>query len=271
MIKLMPGKVKEVFFTVVFLFTLLAPFFLGAWGQREVKMQVMGPDCGHEVVYRRASGGGETSETYAVHAERADGSDEPVFHSISVYDDRVRCITMRQADLTPVSMVEKWNTGERLIQRTYGEGKVHVLRRAVSYPIDEVIEVPPDTHDPESFAFLLKGYPFEEQDAISPINVLVAEPNPFFKPRPFSVHIVPLGEERVTVPSGTFDCYLLEMTLTGILGYIVPDNRFWLLKDYPHLIVKVEGAGELIELVEGPFKCDGKERCAVGAEACVIP
>jgi len=80
------------------------------------------------------------------------------------------------------------------------------------------------------------------------------------------VNIVPRGEERVTVPAGTFDCYLLEMTLAGVLGYLVPNNSFWLLKADPHLIVKAEGGGELIEFVAGAFPCDGVKHCLSRAE-----
>lgn len=233
-------------------------------------MKVIGPDCGMEVVYRWTSEFGDRSGTYSVHAESGEVEGVPAYHSISEYGDRVRCISMRQSDLTPVSMVEKWSEGEKLAQRVYKGNEVRVLRRALSYPIDEVIKVPAGIHDPESFAFLLKGYPFEEQDTLAPIDILIAEPNPFFSPRPFEVYMIPHGEERIEVPAGTFDCYVLEMSLAGILGYIVPNNRFWLLKDDPHLIVKAQGAGELVELVAGPFKCDGKEHCKVGPESCKI-
>jgi hypothetical protein len=249
---------------------LCIPVLLMARGEREVQMKVMGPDCGMEIVYRWTSMMGGTKETYSVHAEKDEVDGVPVYHSISEYEDRTRCISMRQSDLTPVFMKEKWYEGESLIQRVYKNDEVHVIRRALSYPIDEKIEAPAGVHDPESFAFLLKGYPFEDQDTIAPIDVLVAEPNPFFKPRPLEVYIIPLGEEKITVPAGTFDCYVLEMGLAGILGYITPDNIFWLLKEYPHLLVKAEGAGELVELVAGPFKCDGKDHCKVGAEVCEV-
>lgn len=220
-----------------------------------------------EVVYRRTWDRGRRSESYSVHAEKVDLGGIPCYQSISIYPDRVRRISMRQSDLTPVALLEKWNSGPKLIQRLYQGNQVHVVRRAFPSPLDEVIEVPPGLHDPESFAFLLKGYPFEDQDTIAPINVLVADPNPIFsRSRSFAVYIIPHGEERITVPAGTYDCYVLEMTLAGILGYLVPSNRFWLLKADPHLIVKAEGAGETIELAEGPFPCDGKVHCTAGAE-----
>lgn len=243
------------------------PWLAGAWGEREVSMQVQGPECGMEVVYRRAWDRDRQSESYAVHAEKVDLGGIPCYQSISVYPDRVRRISMRQSDLTPVAMVEKWNEGPKLIQRAYQENQVHMIRRALPSPLDEVIAVPPGIHDLESFAFLLKGYPFEEQDTLAPINVLMADPNPIFsRPRSFAVYVIPHGEERVTVPAGTFTCYVLEMTLAGILGYLVPNNRFWLLKANPHLIVKARGAGETIELIAGPFPCDGKVHCTAGAE-----
>lgn len=243
------------------------PCLVGAWGQREVRMAVRGPECGMEVVYRRSWDRGRRSETYTVHAEQVEIQGIPCYQSISVYPDRVRRISMRASDLTPVVLTEKWNHAPRLLQRVYSENQVQVLRRGLPYPMNEWLPVPPGVHDPESFAFLLKGYPFEDQDTIAPINVLVAEPNPIFsRPRTFAVYIIPHGEERITVPAGTFDCYVLEMTLAGILGYLVPDNRFWLLKADPHLIVKAQGAGEVIELIAGPFPCDGQNHCLARAE-----
>ncbi|HUT54532.1 MAG TPA: DUF3108 domain-containing protein [bacterium] len=237
------------------------PAELWALGRREVKMQVRGPDCGIEVVYRRTYASGQT-ETYSVYAEELAVDGGTAYQSISVYPDRVRRITMRASDLTPIFMSETWNDGSSLIRRSYQGNFVHALRRNLPDPYDEVIEVPAGVHDPESFAFLLKGYPFSEQDSIAPINVLVADPNPVFtRPRVFAVNIIPRGEERVTVPAGTFDCYVLEMSLAGVLGYIVPENRFWLLKADPHLIIKAQGAGEVIELTGGPYNCDYVKHC----------
>ena len=236
-------------------------------GRREVSMQVRGPDCGVEVIYRWTYREGEQVETYSVHAEKITVSGEPAFQSISEYPDRIRRITMRASDLTPIFMTEQWNDGTSQIRRVYKNNTVHAVRKNLPHSYDEVIEVRPGVHDPESFAFLLKGYPFEDQDTVAPISVLVAEPNPFFtRPRVFDVVITHLGEETITVPAGTFDCYVLEMSLAGILGFIAPDNRFWLLKADPHLLVRAEGGGELVELAGGPFPCNGAEHCKAKAE-----
>lgn len=81
-------------------------------------MAVRGPECGFEVVYRRSWDRGRQSETYGVHAEKIEIAGIPTYQSISVYRDRVRRISMRQSDLTPVAMVEKWNSGPRLILRS---------------------------------------------------------------------------------------------------------------------------------------------------------
>lgn len=244
----------------------LPPAAALAWGERQVQMRAVGPTCGLEVVYRRTYAGKKT-EVYAVHVERVNWKGTPAYQSISVYDDRVRRITMRESDLTPLAMTERWTAGGRLIERTYQGSRVRAVRKNLPDPMDVWLEVPPGVHDPESFAFLLRGYPFSEQDTVAPIQVLVADPNPVFTlPRTFGVLIVPQGVERITVPAGTFNCYRLEMTLAGVLGYLVPDNSFWLLQDDPHLIVKAEGAGETVELMAGPFPCDGQERCRVGAD-----
>jgi len=234
-------------------------------------MAIRPPEVMVEVVYRRTSGGGKESETYTVHCEKLMVGDEEAYQSISVYQDRVRRMTMRARDLTPIAMTEKWFAGDKLVERTYFANKARAVRRNLPYPIDETVEVPPGVHDPESFAFLLKGYPFDKQDSVSPINVLLAEPNPILKrPVTLSVLIVPHGEETVKVPAGEFRCYKMSMGLAGVLGYVVPDNVLWLLKDDPHLLVKAEGAGEMFELVRGGVACDPDDRtkhCKVAAEA----
>ena len=245
----------------------LLPATASALGRREVAMKVKGPECGLEVVYRRTWDHGAQTETYSVHAQELKVNGEDAYQSISVYSDRVRRITMRKSDLTPIFMAEKFNDGKRLIQRAYQGPRVHAVRRNLPDPYDVWVETPAGTHDTESFAFLLRGYPFAEQDTVAPINVLFAEPNPLFSmPRTLGVVIIPRGEERITTPAGSFDCYVLEMSLAGLLGYIAPENRFWLLKEEPHLIVRAEGAGELLELAGGPYPCDGIKHCLAGVE-----
>lgn len=252
---------------VIFLVTGLFSVRSSARGEKQVAMKAVGPDCGIEVLYRRTWDKGRHQERYSVHARRVDVDGIPAFQSISIYPDRVRRVTMRRSDLTPLAVVEKWNRGDKLIQRTYHGNKVHMVRRGLPDPVDEVFEADPGVHDPESFAFLLRGYPFGDQDSVAPIDVLVADANPLFsRPLNLSFSIIPRGEERITVVAGTFDCYKMEMGIAGLLGYITPSNSFWLLKDDPHLIVKAEALGETVELVGGPFACDGKEHCTVGVE-----
>jgi hypothetical protein len=238
-----------------------------AQARKEVTMKVSPPTLDYEVVYRRTWDDGEQSETYSVHAEKLTVGGEAAYQSISEYPERVRRITMRAKDLTPIYMVERWQDGKRLIERTYTPGRVRVIRRDLPYPIDETVEVPAGVHDPESFAFLLKGFPFTDQDTVAPISVLVAEPNPIYnKPVVLDINIIPLGEETIVPPAGKFECYVLEMGLAGVLGYVTPENRFWLLKAEPHLIVKAEGGGELVELVRGEASCKEAGHCRLKAE-----
>ena len=238
---------------------------------RSVSMRPVPPETGYEVVYRATvPGKSGISETYTVHAVKLEHEGRAYYQSISDYPDRTRWVTMDAKDLTPVAVVEKEKGDGGLIKRIYDDGSVYMLRRGVHHPWDFTVDVPAGVHDPETFAFLLKGYPFEEQDTMSPISVLFTEPIPLYsslfdRPLTFDVLIIPHGTEKVAVPAGEFECYVLEMTVAGPLRYIVPKNRFWLLKEYPHMIVRAEGAGETIELVGGPFKCDGNEHCITGA------
>lgn len=62
----------------------------------------------------------------------------------------------------------------------------------------------------------------------------------------FKVRVKNLGEEKVTVPSGTYDCYKLKIIpdlglLDKPLGRAMPGIFVWQDKKYPHLPVKYEG------------------------------
>ena len=62
----------------------------------------------------------------------------------------------------------------------------------------------------------------------------------------FKVRVKNLGEETVTVPGGTFDCYKLKIIpdlglLDKPLGRAMPGIFVWQDKKFPHLPVKYEG------------------------------
>lgn len=245
---------------------LMPPSVLG-FGEKEVVMEASAPMVGIEVTYKRTWDGGKKSETYTVHCQEIEVAGEPAYQSVSVYRDRVRRVTMRAEDLVPIAMSEVWNSGDKRIERRYQGGKVRSIRVGAEPEMDVTVDAPEGVHDTESFAFLLKGYPFKEQHSVAPIDVLIAEPNPAFsKPRVFSINIIPRGREKVKVPAGEFDCYKFEMSFAGLLGYVLPENTFWLLAEEPHMFVKASSDdGELL-LLSAPKDCDGVKYCAVAAE-----
>ncbi len=244
----------------------LVPLALFGWGEKRVKMEARAPTCGMEVEYRRTSQESGKSEVYKVFAKEIEVGGEKAYQSVSAFDDRIRRVTMRASDLTPIASIEEWKDEKKFIKRLYGDDKARVIREGVPYPMDVVVEAARGVHDTESFAFLLKGYPFGEKDSLAPVDVLVAEPNALLqKPRVFSIYLIPLGTEKIKVPAGEFECYKFRMTLAGALGYVVPDNYFWLLKDDPHLVVMGEGGGEKFELMSGPYSCQEEGRCTAEA------
>ena len=60
-----------------------------------------------------------------------------------------------------------------------------------------------------------------------------------------------LGEEKVTVPAGTFDCYKLKIAASGgLIRRFTSRYYFWFAKEPPHHFVKYEDGKRVTELME---------------------
>ena len=126
---------------------------------------------------------------------------------------------------------------------------------------EEKIEHYTDGYNGISLPFSLRGFPFGKREEVE----LRATPSfsyrvPMWAWRMWKSYTKVLGEERITVPAGTFDCYKLETGASGgLIKRITSKYYFWYTKEPPHCFVKFQDKkGEnMTELME--IRHSGKE------------
>ena len=80
--------------------------------------------------------------------------------------------------------------------------------------------------------FWLRGFPFGT-DEVQEI-LMVA-----FSQHFVTMHVRQVGQERISVPAGDFDCFKIEAVVDLIVTEI--KTTFWLSRQEPHFLVKYEG------------------------------
>ncbi len=107
---------------------------------------------------------------------------------------------------------------------------------------DKRIKHHPDGYNGMILAFSLRGFPFGRQDKV---RLRVTPP---FKPgtplwiwKMWKSYARFLGEERISVPAGTFDCYKLEVRASGrLMKRFTSQYYFWFTAEPPHCFVKYQ-------------------------------
>lgn len=120
-------------------------------------------------------------------------------------------------------------------------------KQQLSYNFDnkdksKVIDNHPYGYNGFILPFSLRGFPFGKMDQLS---IYMTPPfiptNPLWIWKMWGAYIKPLGEEKVTVPAGTFDCYKLELGSSGgIIRHFTTEYYFWFAKEPPHRFVKYQ-------------------------------
>lgn len=113
----------------------------------------------------------------------------------------------------------------------------------------------PDGYNGMILGFSLRGFPFGKQKAVELRTTPPFKPGiPLWAWRMWKSDVRFLGEEKVTVPAGTFDCYKLEVAPSdGLIRQFTSQYYFWFTKDPPHRFVKYQdrdgkSVTELIEI-----------------------
>ena len=155
-------------------------------------------------------------------------------------------MVLRADDLRTLSLKESNSHGELKCSIEYykqdGENRVRFI-----YPGPErnkVEEIPEDSYDVKTILAVLRGYPFEKDEVKF---TLVTHDHIV------GVYAKMKGEEKVTTPLGTFDCYAIEAGASGLKGKIMRTKfQFWIEKAYPHRVIKqMDSKGENIITLVG--------------------
>ena len=107
---------------------------------------------------------------------------------------------------------------------------------------DKRIDHEPEGYNGMSLGFSLRGFPFESQTEVKLKLTPPFRPGiPFWAWKMWKSYIKLLGEEKVTVPAGTFDCYKLEVAASGgLIRRFTSEYYFWFTKEPPHRFVKYQ-------------------------------
>ena len=117
---------------------------------------------------------------------------------------------------------------------------------------DKKIEHYPNGYNGMILSFSLRGFPFGKQNEVKlRITPPFSPGRPLWVWRMWESYAKLLGEEKVTVPAGTFDCYKLEVAASGgLIKQFTSEYYFWFAKEPPHLFVKYEDEKRVTELME---------------------
>jgi hypothetical protein len=82
---------------------------------------------------------------------------------------------------------------------------------------------------------VLRGFPFTKLEKLK-IGYFEEQ-----RKNSYSMSVKYEGREKVTVKSGTFDCYKLEFSLDGFFGTFLPKMNAWYSVEASHYLVYYEG------------------------------
>jgi hypothetical protein len=126
---------------------------------------------------------------------------------------------------------------------------------------DKKIDHEPDGYNGMVLGFCLRGFPFESQTEVDLKLTPPFRPEiPLWAWKMWKSYVKLLGEEKVTVPAGTFDCYKLEVAASGgLIRRFTSEYYFWFTKEPPHRFVKYQDD-------DGKAITELMEICSTGTE-----
>jgi hypothetical protein len=110
----------------------------------------------------------------------------------------------------------------------------------------------PDGYNGRILGFSLRGFPFGKEKKVElRITPPAGYKTPLWVWKMWKSYARFLGEEKVRVPAGIFDCYKLEVAASGgLIKQFTSEYYFWFTKEPPHHFVKYEDEKRVVELME---------------------
>jgi len=107
---------------------------------------------------------------------------------------------------------------------------------------NKVMKISENSYDFNTMFEVMRCYPFYRKEIKFKLVT---------QDRVLGVYAKIIGNKRVSVPCGDFDCYLIEGGISGRKGWIVRKKfLFWVEKEYPHRLVRFEHDEQVVTLVD---------------------
>ncbi len=153
-------------------------------------------------------------------------------------------VNVSAADLKPISGNQTIQTPEGVlgVVTIYSEGQVSVTATIDGDEQSATFEIPDNAYDNDEVLFLLRAIPYEVGYIASFTNVASL----YGLTSKVTVKVV--GEEDVTTPAGSFNCYNLEFSIEG--G--AQKQYVWYGVDQPHYLVKYDNGATIFLLTDHP-------------------
>ena len=209
-----------------------------------------GIPSGERSVYRLTKRDG--SRSTSIHFITVESTEDGPVYVIQTESKRM---VLRKENLTPISITQRRRDGSVDWKILYSKDRVNFI-----YPgpkRNKVQKVGENRYDVNPIVHIVRGFPFGKTKKVK-FDLVVPD-------RVLGVALEIEGEERVTVPLGTFDTYRIRIGLTGIKGRVYTKKiRFWVEKASPHRLIRQEDEGitdtRLTELVEYRVEGTGAAR-----------
>lgn len=191
---------------------------------------------GEKNIYEVIENGKVSQTVHIISREQRNGKD------VYIVRTKSRQMILEASNLRPISIKKTNANGELIFSIEYNDDRVHFI-----YPgpkRNKVDKVPEDRYDINTILEVVRGFPFGQEKAkftlVTPEHIVGA-------------YIKIVGNERITVPAGTFDCYQLKAGISGLAGKIVRTRfYFWVEKNHPHRVIKyTDSSGERLMTLVG--------------------
>ncbi len=216
------------------------------------------PD-GERIVWRTSKRDSEPEFTTVTwRTKNSDG--RPVYEITAVTGERKQAkYVIDRGDLRLIwcRVLRNTEDGKSEVVIDVKDGYQHLIHDFKNKRKEKKIEHKPDGYNGSIVPFSLRGFPFGEQDEL---RLRLTPPfipkTPLWIWRMWKSRARFLGEESVTVPAGTFDCYKLELAASGgLIKYFTTKYYLWYAKASPHHFVKYQDKDRetVTELMEIDF------------------
>lgn len=181
------------------------------------------PACEH-MVYRQTIGDKTSIRTqdWRFHGEAA----VSYYEVKDITQNSINTIRLDSAKLSPF-FVESTTTGTAMTIRHRSE----IVKGYISGNDSLYI------FDFSQLSIILRGFPWGSKKSM-PITAIEATTDGSGFASSFAVQ----GRETIIIDGKSYDCWRGQIAVDGIIGSLMPKMKFWFLAEYPHYLVKYEGA-----------------------------